>query len=315
MTQPVLRILDSRRRSVLGVAACLALAGPFAPAQVTLSPAPQAVPPAAAKPLVYDAVSIKPNNGGTSINNQGTISSRVMMRALPDGLSATNVPARALIANAYDVKDDQVSGGPDWVGSKGYDIEAKVTGTDPSDPHQFTKAQRSQALQALLADRFKLAVHTETKEASIYALTVARGGPKLTSSKPSDAPAPPPNAPPGANVRGNPGDGPPRGGMMRMSGPGNLTGQAMSMTQLANLLSQQLHKTVVDQTGLTGSYDFTLQWTPDNLTSPGGDATTPDPTGPTIFTALQEQLGLKLESTRGPVKTVVIDHIEPPSEN
>jgi uncharacterized protein (TIGR03435 family) len=319
MTQPIPRILDSLLNSVLAAAACLALVGSFALAQAAQSTGPSPAPPAAdsaAKPLVFDAVSIKPNSGGTSVNNQGMVRSMVMMRNQPDGFNAANVTARYLIANAYDVKDDQVSGGPDWVGSKGYDIQAKVTGTDPSDPHQLTKDQRTQALQALLADRFKLVVHAETKEASIYALTVAKGGPKLTASQPSAAPAPPPNLPPGAVVRNYPTDGPPRGGMMRMSGPGNLTVTAMTMTQLANMLSQQLHKTVVDQTGLTGTYDFTLQWTPDNLpASPTGDAQAPEPSGPTIFTAVQEQLGLKLESTKGPVKTLVIDHIEPPSEN
>ncbi len=312
MTQPV-----TRRYSVLLTAACLSTAGlvlaaPLAQAQTTPAPA-QSAATDSVKPLVFDAISIKPDNGGTSVNNQGMISSRVMMRNPPDGFSAANVNVRQLIANAYDVKEDQISGGPDWVGSKGYDIDAKVTGTDPSDPHQLSKAQRSQALQALLADRFKLALHTETKEASIYALTVAKSGPKLQESKPSEVP---PSMPSGAVVRG-PDGGVPRGGMMRMSGPGNLTGQAMTMTQLANLLSQQLHKTVVDQTGLPDAYDFTLQWTPDNapVGPGGGEAQTPDPSGPTIFTALQEQLGLKLESTKGPVKTVVIDHIEPPSEN
>jgi uncharacterized protein (TIGR03435 family) len=310
------RLLDSRRSSLLLVAACLALVAPPTQAQTTPPPAPPAAD-ASSKPLTYDAVSIKPNSGGSSVNNQGMMRSMVMMRNLPDGFSATNVNLRQLIANAYDVKDDQIFGGPDWIGSKSYDIQAKVTGTDPSDPHQLTKAQRTQAMQALLADRFKLAVHTETKEASLYVLTVAKGGPKLTASKPSDAPALPPNLPPGAVVRNYPTDGPPRGGTMRMSGPGNLTVTAMTMPQFATMLSSQLHRTIVDQTGLTGTYDFTLQWTPDNLsTSPaGGDAQAPDPTGPTIYTAVQEQLGLKLESTKGPVKTVVIDHIEPPSEN
>ena len=313
MTKPVPRILDSRRNSALLI--CLAVAGlvlasPPAPAQTNSTPAP----PAATKPLVFDAISIKPDNGGTSINNQGLISSRVMVRNPPDGFSAVNANARFLIANAYDVKEDQISGGPDWVGSKGFDIDAKVTGTDPSDPHQLTKAQRGEGLQALLADRFKLAFHTETKEAPIYVLTEGKGAPKLKESKPSDAP--PANIPPGAVVRGPDGGGPPRGGMMRMSGPGNLTVTAMTMTQFATLLSSQLHRTVVDKTGLTSSYDFTLQWTPDNApVGPGGDAQPSDPTGPTIFTAVQEQLGLKLESTKGPVKTLVIDHIEPPSEN
>jgi len=314
MTQTVLRILDSRRSSAVILAAvCLAIAGSFALAQTGPAPSPTA-PDSAAKPLIFDAVSIKPSSGGTSVNNQGVMRSMVMMRNLPDGFSASNVTARSLIANAYDVKDDQISGGPDWVGARSYDIQAKVTGADPSDPHQLTKAQRSQALQALLADRFRLAVHTETKEASIYALTIAKGGPKLTASKPSDAP--PPNLPPGAIVRNYPTDGPPRGGMMRMNGPGNLTVTAMTIAQFATLLSSQLHRTIVDQTGLTGAYDFTLQWTPDNLpASPTGDAQASDPTGPTIFTAVQEQLGLKLESSKGPVKTIVIDHIEPPSDN
>ena len=313
MAQPVLRTLDSRRISLLLAAACLTLAAPLALAQTNPAPAPPAPADSAAKPLTYDAITIKPNNGGTSVSNQGMVRSMVMMRNLPDGFSAANANLRQLIANAYDVKDDQVSGGPDWVGSTGYDIEAKVT--DPDGPHQLTKAQRSQALQALLADRFKLTVHAETKDAPIFALTIAKGGPKLKESKPSDAP---PVPPPGAIIRGNPSDGPPRGGsMITMGGPGNLTATAMKTTMLANILSQQLHQTVVDRTGLTGSYDFSLQWTPDNLPSPppGAEASAPDPGGPSIFTALQEQLGLKLDSTRGPIKTIVIDHVERPSEN
>jgi uncharacterized protein (TIGR03435 family) len=323
MAQLVLRVLDSRRISLLLTAACLALAAPLASAQTNAAPLASAqtnaapAPPAtadsadsAAKPMTYDAISIKLNNGGTSVNNQGMIRSMVMMRNLPDGFSAANANVRQLIANAYDVKDDQVSGGPDWVGSTGYDIEAKVT--DPDGPHQLTKAQRTQALQALLADRFKIAVHAETKDAPIYALTIAKGGPKLKESKPSDAL--PAGIPPGAAVRG-PDGAVPRGSMMRMSGPGNLTAPAMTTTQLATMLSQQLHMTVVDRTGLTGSYDFSLQWTPDNLPPPPPGAEASAPGGPSIFTAVQEQLGLKLDSTRGPVKTLVIDHIERPSEN
>jgi uncharacterized protein (TIGR03435 family) len=312
MAQIVLRVLDSRRSSLLLAAACLAVAAPLASAQTNPAPAPPATADSSAKPMTYDAISIKPNNGGTSVNNQGMIRSMVMMRNLPDGFSAANANVRQLIANAYDVKDDQVSGGPDWVGSAGYDIEAKVT--DPDGPHQLTKAQRTQALQALLADRFKLAVHAETKDAPIYALTIAKGGPKLKESKPSDAP--PAGIPPGAVVRG-PDGAVPRGSIMRMFGPGNLTAPAMTTTQFAIMLSQQVHQTVVDRTGLTGSYDFSLQWTPDNLPPPppGAEASAPDPGGPSIFTAVQEQLGLKLDSTRGPVKTLVIDHIERPSEN
>jgi uncharacterized protein (TIGR03435 family) len=272
-------------------------------------------PPAdpSARPLAFDAISIKPDSANTSVNNQGIIGSRVMLRNPPDGFSASNATARFLIANAYDVKEDQVSGGPAWVTSIGYDVEAKVTGTDPSDPHQLTKAQRSQMLQSLLADRFQLTLHTETKEGSIYELTLAKGGSKLQQSKPADTAA---TAPPGTIVQGP--NGPPRGGMMRMGGPGQLSGQAMTMTQLAAILSQQLHRPVVDKTGLTGAYDLTLHWTPDNAPPPppppGAEASADSP-GPSLFTAVQEQLGLKLESTKGPIQTLVIDHIEQPAPN
>jgi len=235
-----------------------------------------------------------------------------MLRTPPDGFSASNITARMLIANAYDVKEDQVTGGPAWVASTGYDIDAKVTAFGSPDVHQLTSDQRRQMLQSLLADRFQLAVHTETKQAPIYELTIAKGGPKL---KPSDTSAAPAAPPPGAGLHGNPGDGPPRGGMMRMSGPGNLNATAMSMPQFVEMLSRQLHTTIVDKTGLTGSYDLSLAWTPDDMPASPAGAETPDPSGPSIFTALQEQLGLKLSSTRGPVKTIVIDHITPPTEN
>ena len=301
--------MNLRANLLLLVASLLALTAFTAHAQTVPS-----VEAATAKAPAFDVISIRLNKDSSQMSGNGSFRMRVGSRSLPDGYSASNIDLKSLLANAYGVRPDQISGGSDWIASNHYDIEAKVVPADGTALQPLTKEQRNLMLRSLLADRFKLVVHTETKEASIYALTLAKGGPKLTASKPSEAP--PPNIPPGAIVRGNPGDGPPRGGMMRMSGPGNLTVTAMTMTQFANMLSSQLHRTIVDQTGLTGTYDFTLQWTPDNLpASPGGEAQALDPTGPTIFTAVQEQLGLKLESTKGPVKTVVIDHIEPPSEN
>jgi uncharacterized protein (TIGR03435 family) len=147
-------------------------------------------------------------------------------------------------------------------------------------------------------------------------LVVAKGGPKLHEAKPGDTY---PNGLKGFNGQGG---GP---GMMLMR-PGQLTGQGIPLSSLTRLLSQQLGSTVQDKTGLTGKYDFTLQWTPDRNASPMPGAPEPgqqgpaaaastDASGPSIFTAVQEQLGLKLESQKGPVEVLVIDHVETPSEN
>jgi uncharacterized protein (TIGR03435 family) len=174
-------------------------------------------------------------------------------------------------------------------------------------------------MQALLADRLKLKLSHDSKELPVYALVVAKNGPKLQEAKPGDT------YPNGIKAP----DGKPAGGagMMRM-GPGQLTGQGLPMESLAQLLSEQLGRTVLDKTGLKGKYDFTMTWTPDPNEGmmrmgpgpgPGGppnnDAALPDSSGPSLFTAIQEQLGLKLDSTKGPVDILVVDHVEKPSEN
>ena len=152
-------------------------------------------------------------------------------------------------------------------------------------------------LQTLLADRFHLVAHRETREESIYQLVVAKGGPKLKEADGSQNPS-------------------------ERVGRGTITGTAAQISQLVKPLSQQLGRNIVDRTGLTGRYDFTLQWTlePGQLRGPGDpppplNPTLPDPEGTNIFTALQEQLGLKLESGKGTVDFLVIDRAEPPSEN
>jgi uncharacterized protein (TIGR03435 family) len=159
-------------------------------------------------------------------------------------------------------------------------------------------------LRALLAERFQLTLHRETKEQSVYALVVAKGGPKLQQGQAKEATGP-------------------RGPMMRM-GRGELSGQGVELEMLTRTLSSQLGRTVIDRTGLKGNFDFKLTWTPDPGQSagpPGGlpagaDAPPPpDPNGPSVFTALQEQLGLRLESQKGPVEMLVIDRVEKPSEN
>jgi uncharacterized protein (TIGR03435 family) len=155
-------------------------------------------------------------------------------------------------------------------------------------------------LQALLADRFKLTIHRETKNLPIYSLVIAKGGSKLQE----------------AHLDGRPEDH-----MIRV-GRGELTAPGIRLEDFAHILTQQTGRTVVDNTGLKGHYDLKFHWTPDQgeaFDGPGG-STSPESSissdmPPSIFTAIQEQLGLKLESRKGPVEILVIDHVEKPSEN
>ena len=257
----------------------------------------------AAAPLTFEVASIKPSAPGA----RGT-----MFQMQPGGgLRVSGATLRMLITLAYDVRDFQVSGGPGWINSDRFDINARAersSGAEetPADPRQMTDAQRKTSMQqarerlrALLAERFQLAVHRDSNEQSVYALVVAKNGPKLQEAK------------------GGPGP------MVRM-GMGQFNGQGVEMQMLATVLSDQVGRTVIDRTGLKGKFDVKLQWTPDpgqgfgapGPPPPGVEAPPPpDPNGPSIFTALQEQLGLRLESQKGPVQALVIDRVEKPSEN
>jgi uncharacterized protein (TIGR03435 family) len=258
----------------------------------------------------FEVASIKPNRSGEL---------RISIGFEPGRFMANGVTVKQLIALAYDVRDLQVSGGPGWVDSERYNIEAKEPDSLAEELPKLPPDQRGERLrlmvQSLLADRFKLTLRHESKEYPVYALVVAKNGPKLQQARPGDT------YPKG--MKGPDGVG--HAGMMSM-GPGQLTGQGLPMESLARLLSQALGRTVMDQTGLKGNYDFTLQWTPEQagtmmLKAPEGgnpgpeSAPPPESSGPSIFTAIQEQLGLKLESTKGPVDILVIDHVEKPSEN
>ncbi len=258
----------------------------------------------------FEVASIKPNKAGNNMI-------RIMFS--PNGFEGTNATLQMLVKIAYGVDDNQISGGPNWLSTDHFDINAKMDSATADALHKLTedeaKLERQHMLQALLADRFKLAFHRETKELAMYALVVAKNGPKLQAAKPGDTY---PNG-----IKGPDGVG--RPGVMRM-GRGELTGQGLPMSALARLLTQQLGRTVTDKTGLTVKYDFTLKWTPDEGEAamfrgadpgPQGSASTTsaDSSGPSIFTAIQEQLGLKLESQKGPVEILVIDHAEQPSEN
>jgi uncharacterized protein (TIGR03435 family) len=306
MAKRSVRRLNLSKRLLLLVAGSMVVAALNVLGQAIVAPGGAASPNATedVKVPVFDVVSVKSNksdNGGM----------RIMFKA--DGYSATNVSVKLLIQTAYGIRQDLISGGPGWLESAGYDFEAKVAGPDVDALKKLTPEQRRSMLQPALADRFKLKVHTETKQLPVYEIVLAKGGSKLKEATAGDTYA--------NGIKGPDGVG--RGGMMRF-GPGQLTAQAVPMTSLTNMLSQQLHRTVLDKTGLTGKYDLELNWTPDQGADPmfkgpegspqRGDAA-PDSSGPSIFTALQEQLGLKLQSAKGPVETLVIDHVEMPSEN
>lgn len=203
------------------------------------------------------------------------------------GLSIRNGDMRGILEAAFDVREFQIEGGPAWMNTVRYDIYAKSEfGEDPAGrPTPETVRQTRLKLQALLAERFQLKVHRESRELPVYALAVGKNGPKLTAGTET------PNA--GIN-----------------SGCGRFTGTYTGMDNFALSLSRRLGRPVQDRTGLSGKFNFQVLYTPDNGPCEGASADLPS-----IFGALQEQLGLKLESSRGPVEVVIIEHMEKPAEN
>jgi uncharacterized protein (TIGR03435 family) len=224
-----------------------------------------------------------------------------------------------MISMAYGVKSFQISGGPSWLPSERFDIEAKMDAATADALEKLSPDQRmlaqQQMLQALLADRFQLTVHRETKELTTYTLVIAKGGPKLQEAKPGDTYPSGGALPDGTHA----GVGSMSGGVL----DGKVTAQAVPVARLAQSLTQMLGRPVLDKTELTGVYDFKLQFTPDDrLQPPSGSPPNlrlpvppADSNAPSLFDALQEQLGLKLESGKGPGEVIVIDHVEGPSGN
>lgn len=216
----------------------------------------------------------------------------------PDGFSARNVPLRKVIQEAYGVyEEERLSHGSDHIQAEKFDIEAKFDPASGVDFKNISLSQRRSMLQALLADRFKLSIHYEPKELPVYALVIAKNGPKLQRAA-SDV-----NSFDG--IKGY-------DALVTHSGRDSLEVKSFAMSNLALTLHYWTGRIVVDKTGLTGRYDFSLRW--NHMRDPAS-AQSSDSSAPSIFTALQEQLGLKLEPMKYPVDTIVIDHLEPPSEN
>jgi uncharacterized protein (TIGR03435 family) len=236
----------------------------------------------AQRPLSFDVTSVTPNTSG----QQGGSSS-----ARPGRYLGVNVTLRRVIGLAYRPVRE-FAGGPEWIDTERFDIEGRSERT-PTQPEML------EMLRSLLAERFKLVVHTEVRSLPAFALVMARAdgrtGPQLRRTDPCVTP------PPGPETRPAPG---PRCGGFRLT-DGSLTGTGVTMTQLAAELPAD-GRHVIDRTGLGGSFDITLTWNADALQP--SDA-------PSIFAALQEQLGLKLEPITAPIEVIVIDHAERPSAN
>ena len=281
----------SPRTSAIGVTAGtlallgLMLAGSLAPSWIAFAQQQS--------PQQFEVASVKSNNSG---------SNNFSIRIMPGSrLLASNASLGSLITEAWQVRDFQVSGGPTWLYSGRFDVDARGQGSLSPD-------QILQRLQTLLGERFQLKVHRETRELPVYALLIAKNGPKLELSRGSDCFDPHAGIPPPAPTSR------PCGGFRNASN--QMSGAKVPMSHFAANLSKFLGRTVVDKTGLDGAYDINLQWTPDETQAflPTGPAAADAP-GPSIFSAVQEQLGLRLESQKGPVEVLVIDHAEKPDAN
>ena len=253
----------------------------------------------------FEVASIKPSAAGpgSMFGSRG-----------PGMFNTENTPFKMLMSQAYGVKGFQISGGPSWINSDGYTITAKASG-EGTPKERFEKMMLM--LQVLLEDRFQLRFHRETKEMPIYALTVAKSG-KLAPANcvqydEKNRPAPPAAGQPPIRFCGNI-----RGGR---SGPNStLDAMGISMADFIRWLSNVTGRTIVDKTGFAGTFDAKMEYMPEMAQGapPTGDGAPPPPVenaAPSLFTALQERLGLKLESERGPVEILVIDRVERPTEN
>jgi uncharacterized protein (TIGR03435 family) len=216
----------------------------------------------------FEVASVKLNHSGDLSSGEHTGRGR---------LTVTNDTLKQLIRFAFDVWDFQIEGGPRWLDADRFDIVATTGSSDV-----ITNQQLRRLLQALLADRFQLKAHRETKEMTVYSLVVTKNGPKLTEHT---------------------GDG--GGDSSTNASTGNIRATRATMATLANSLSGVMGRPVIDNTRLRGTFDYKLVWAPEQA----------DSTAPSIFTAVQEQLGLRLESAKGPIEMLLIDGAEKPSEN
>jgi uncharacterized protein (TIGR03435 family) len=313
--------LEMGKKLLLTGVGFAAVAGPLVFGM--LNAAPKQTVPQTSQSLVtrshsFEVASIKPDKSSAPA---------MRLHFEPDGrFHAETIPFKMIIEEAYGIKDAQLIGAPSWLGSERYDIQAKPEDSVVEEMRKVTPEQRKdimmQMIRGMLQDRCKLTLRYETRDLPIYSMVVAKGGPKFHEIAASADAALPPGPP---ERMGSP--NPLKGGVW-MRGRGEVTVSDSSLPMFVNALSMQLGRPVVDNTGLIGKYEFTLKWTPEEEgpqmfggvggpdSRPPTDAPPPpDVNGPSLFTAMQEQLGLKLEAKTAPMQVLVIDHIERPSEN
>lgn len=244
--------------------------------------AQQPSPPSTSSgPPSYDVATIRPNttaSGNTSVNTRRTT------------LQATNVTLRDLLQDAFSVRRSMIFGLPGWAENTRYDINAKVLDADPAQLKDLTPEQRRHMVRTLFEDRFNLKWHYETRILQDYELVLMKGGPKFQQSAPGSQHS-------GSSMHNY-----------------DLTVTSQPLSTLTDILSQVLNRPVVDQTGLTGNYDFHIKWTPDQVAA-SADAGQGSDAPPPLFTALQEQLGLKLQAGKDPIQVLIVDSISMPTAN
>ena len=332
MTERLARELDFSKKLLLSTSAVLAFALPITFGLVN---APQIraeaqVDNAIAVAPAYKSASIRPHKSGKGVDEP------VGVLFGPDSFTASNATLLGIIGTAYGVQPDVISGAPDWVSSEKYDIDIKLPNAPAADAPLSAAGSKKMAfdikedspaddspkdalgigiqqlqlvLQAVLAEHFNLTLHRETKDLQVYELVVAEGGSKLQESKPDNT------SPNGIKVV----EDRPLG--KATTRPGEFTDQGTPLATLVEQLSWQLGHTVVDKTGLKGNYDFSLRWKPgpgEVFKFMGGkpdSVGSPESSGSTLLTAIQEQLGLKLEPQKAPMQVLVIDHVEQPPQN
>ena len=267
--------------------AAMLMAGVGAQAQ---SVAPANGESATAKPLRFEVVSVKVNK---------TDSGNMSWQGKPDGMRMIGISLENLLMSAYGLytsPEGPITGMPKWAETARFDVEARVAPEDLERYKNATTQQGQEILRALLEDRFALKATPVTNERPMYALVVAKGGPKLTPAKEVIGP-----------------DGVPVKRSRMATGSGSVEVTDGDLSTLVMNLTGATGWTVIDKTGLTGKYDYTLKWTPNAAADAGADSG--KAAAPPVFTALQEQLGLRLDSTRGPVKGLTVEHVEMPSAN
>ena len=247
----------------------------------------QRAPAQASAVPAYDVVSIVPNKADSSSSGWNTQEASFI---------ATNVSLKMLVGLAYNMRQDLISGLPSWADSAHFDVNAKIVDPDLAELKKLTVRQRSAMILQILNDRFGLKAHTETKQLPVYDLVVTPHGPKFKPSATQDDA---------------------KGGWFDNNN--EFTGNIMPISGLTDFLAGHLQRTVIDQTNLTARYDLHVKWAPDNRTgmaaADDGRAPAAADNGPSLFSALVDQLGLKLLPAKGSVSTLVVDHVKPPTPN